>query len=145
MPRHATCGKGYQVTTLPSEKKRKKSYYESRLTKGYAAPDKYSQAIAILKTLNLQPILLAKVKDVLNLSFTIIAYCLTKNNSIEAWEVFFNGDLIDAHTYKPKDIYENILITHTYYNLANHLAKSPNTPALIAPGVMFKPLVELET
>lgn len=75
----------------------------------------------------------------------IIAYCLTKNNSIEAWEIFFNGDLIDAHTFQPKDNYEATLITHTYYNLAKRLAAVPDkTPTLIAPGVLFKPLIELE-
>ena len=144
MPRHPTYRKGNKAATFPTKKERKKSYHESRLTSGYTSPDKYFTAICLVKALKKRPIVLAKIKDNLDLTFTIIVYCLNEANTMELWEVLFQNGITEARLYKKKDDYSHLLIQHTYLSLANSLAKDPTAPPLVVPGIMFRPLIELE-
>ena len=144
MPRHATCGKSYQDTALPSEKTRTTSYSKTqRISRSYAGVEHYQKAIHLLAALRLRPVLLARINANLDCSFSIIAYCKNITNTLELWEVSFVGHLVEAQPYKIKDTYVDTLVQHTYLNLALCLLKEPEAPPLVAPGILFKPLIEL--
>lgn len=96
-----------------------------------------------MTALRLRPILLARINANLDWSFSIIAYCKNITNTLELWEVSFSGHLVEAQPYKIKDIYVDTLVQHTYLNLALCLAKEPEAPPIVAPGILFKPLIEL--
>lgn len=149
MSRNDARRKSYKITALSSEKKRKSPAENRRLTgtkilhSGYVATDSYKAAVQLLYTLQLKPLLIAKINSVIDFNYALIAYCKTTNSLLELWEIKFTGKQVEAAPYKPKDIYVDTLIQHTYLNLAQQLLKE-NSPPIIAPGVLFKPLIELQ-
>lgn len=144
MSHHSTRGNRNKATTFPSKEKRKTSCRKAqRVNRSYAGIDHYQKAIHLLTALRLRPILLARINANLDCSFSIIAYCKNITNTLELWEVSFSGHLVEAQPYKIKDTYVDTLVQHTYLNLALCLSKEPEAPPIVAPGILFKPLIEL--
>ena len=144
MSHHTSCGNRNKATTIPSKETGKTSCSKTRsVTSSYAGIDHYQKAIHLLTALHLRPILLARINANLDWSFSIVAYCKTITNTIELWEVSFSGHLVEAQPHKIKDTYVDTLVQHTYLNLALCLSKEPEAPPIVAPGILFKPLIEL--
>lgn len=86
---------------------------------------------------------MAKVNSDLHLRYTLIAYCITNTNNLELWEVCFDGKLVEAYPYKLKDAYVDNLIQSTYLPMVNLLIQDRPAATVIAPGILFKPLIEV--
>ena len=88
-------------------------------------------------------ILIAKIHSNLKLQFTLLAYCYNNKSDIELWEVYISGKLIEARPYKAKDSYMDAFIKDTYNPLLQQLLKTPPTRPVVAPGILFRPLIEV--
>lgn len=145
MPSYTTRRKSYKTSAFPTKETREdKNYYSARL-KGSSTTthDSYSTAVELLRALRLTPLLLAKVNSDLHLRYTLIAYCVTNTNNLELWEVCFDGKLVEAYPYKLKDAYVDNLIQSTYLPMVNLLMQDRPAVTVIAPGILFKPLIEV--